>query len=161
MANPTVPLILVGDFNAYEFTDGTGTTHTGSTASSITKYGQRTIKRTLLADGTATDEAGRTVAQSVVDAAARHNAAGPASIGVVVGATRDHGLDLGAVGGPILAPGLGAQGATAADLAVVFDGVTRLLVPSASRQVLAAGPDTDAVADAAEALRDEVEAALR
>ncbi|MCK5751812.1 MAG: orotidine 5'-phosphate decarboxylase, partial [Mycobacterium sp.] len=110
---------------------------------------------------TATDEAGRTVAQSVVDAAARHNAAGPANIGVVVGATRDHGLDLGAVGGPILAPGLGAQGATAADLAVVFDGVTRLLVPSASRQVLAAGPDTDAVADAAEALRDEVEAALR
>ena len=44
--------------NAYEFKDGTGTLHTGSSASSIAKYGQRILKRTLLSDGTATQEAG-------------------------------------------------------------------------------------------------------
>ena len=109
---------------------------------------------------TAVLDDGRTVAQSVVDAAARHNAAGPASIGLVVGATRDHGLDLTGAAGPILAPGLGAQGATPDDLARVFDGVTDLLLPSASRQVLAAGPDGTAVATAAQRLRDEVETAL-
>lgn len=109
---------------------------------------------------TATDAAGRTVAQSVVDAAARHNADGPASIGLVVGATRDHGLDLTGVGSPVLAPGLGAQGATPDDLARVFRGATDLLLPSASRQVLAAGPDGAAVAAAAQRLRDEVETAL-
>jgi len=45
--------------NAYEFKDGTGTLHTGSSASSITKYGQRILKRTLLSDATATQEAGQ------------------------------------------------------------------------------------------------------
>ncbi|GAA2049387.1 orotidine-5'-phosphate decarboxylase [Williamsia deligens] len=110
---------------------------------------------------TAVTADGRTVAQAVVDDAAAHNARGPAAVGLVVGATREHGLDLHALGGPILAPGLGAQGATAPDLARVFAGTTELLLPSASRQVLAAGPDRSAVAAAADALRDEVESALR
>ena len=109
---------------------------------------------------TATGADGRTAAQSIVDAAARHNGAGPASIGLVVGATREHGLDLTAVGGPILAPGLGAQGATPDDLARIFAGATDLLLPSASRQVLVAGPDSSALAAAAQRLRDEVETAL-
>ncbi len=53
-----------------------------------------------------------TVAQAVVDAAAAENAgAAPGSVGVVVGGTADHGLDLSALNGPVLVPGLGAQGA--------------------------------------------------
>jgi orotidine-5'-phosphate decarboxylase len=109
---------------------------------------------------TAATADGRSVAQSVVDDAARHNAAGPASIALVVGATRDHGLRLADVGGPILAPGLGAQGATPDDLGRVFAGATELLLPSASRQVLADGPDAHALAATAQRLRDEVETAL-
>lgn len=122
------------------------------------------LARTSNAEGTSLQTArtrdGASVAQSIVDAAAAHNAAAPASIALVVGATRDHDLDLTRVGAPILAPGLGAQGATPADLTRVFAGVTELLLPSASRQVLAAGPDETAVRDAARRLRDAVETAL-
>jgi hypothetical protein len=45
-------------FNAFEFTDAAGGVQTGTSSTSITKYGQRTIKRTLLSDATYTDEAG-------------------------------------------------------------------------------------------------------
>ena len=45
--------------NAYEFKDGTGTVHTGVSSDSITKYGQRILKRTLLSDASATQEAGQ------------------------------------------------------------------------------------------------------
>ena len=44
--------------NSYEFKDGSGTTHTGSSSSSVAKYGSRVLKRTLLSDATATQEAG-------------------------------------------------------------------------------------------------------
>jgi orotidine-5'-phosphate decarboxylase len=57
---------------------------------------------------------GRTVAQSIVDAAAVVNRAGapqPGSVGVVVGATLGSAVpDVGALGGPVLVPGVGAQG---------------------------------------------------
>tara|TARA_R110000803_G_scaffold79437_3_gene145056 strand:+ start:112 stop:1341 length:1230 start_codon:yes stop_codon:yes gene_type:complete len=45
-------------FNAYEFTDSTGTIHTGKDTDSITKYGQRTLKRTMLSSGLSTENAG-------------------------------------------------------------------------------------------------------
>ncbi|MDF6100531.1 orotidine-5'-phosphate decarboxylase [Gordonia hongkongensis] len=103
----------------------------------------------------------RTVAQSIVDAAAAENTDGTATVGLVVGATREHGLDLAALRGPILAPGLGAQGATAADLPIVFDGADPAWVlPASSRGVLRAGPDATALRDAFVRARDEVEAAL-
>ena len=103
----------------------------------------------------------RTVAQSIVDAAAAENADGTTTVGLVVGATREHGLDLADLNGPILAPGLGAQGATAEDLKVVFDGADPAWVlPASSRGVLRAGPDVAALTDAFEHARDEVEAAL-
>ena len=103
----------------------------------------------------------RTVAQSIVDAAAAENADGTATVGLVVGATREHGLDLAGLRGPILAPGLGAQGATAADLPIVFDGADPAWVlPASSRGVLRAGPDATALRDAFVRARDEVEAAL-
>lgn len=76
------------------------------------------------------------------------------SAGLVVGATTgatagELGIDLAAVGGPLLAPGLGAQGATVSDLRRVFAGATRAVVPTTSRAVLAAGPDPGEIADAA------------
>jgi orotidine-5'-phosphate decarboxylase len=79
-------------------------------------------------------------------------------VGVVVGATADHGLDLSALQGAVLAPGLGAQGASPADLAARFAGVRGLVLPTASRSVLGAGPDPAAVRAAAAALRDELAA---
>ncbi|MFT3662489.1 MAG: orotidine-5'-phosphate decarboxylase [Gordonia sp. (in: high G+C Gram-positive bacteria)] len=105
----------------------------------------------------------RTVAQSIVDAAAAVNADGSGTVGLVVGATREHGLDLSALAGPILSPGLGAQGATAADLAAIFAATADLswLLPAASRSILGAGPDPAALADATRRTRDEIEAALR
>lgn len=94
------------------------------------------------------------VAQAIVDA----SRADADTVGLVVGATRDHGLRLDGAG-PVLAPGLGAQGASAADLARIF-GTARRLLPNSSRAVLAAGPDPAALREAALRVRDEVEAAL-
>jgi orotidine-5'-phosphate decarboxylase len=77
---------------------------------------------------------------------------GPAtgSFGVVVGATlRELDVDLDGLGGPILAPGLGAQGGSVADLRRLF-GSDRAVVPTVSRDVLAAGPDPAALRAAAD-----------
>ena len=55
----------------------------------------------------------RTVAQSVVDDAAAVNRAAPpqpGSVGVVIGATLDQVPDVSDLGGPVLVPGVGAQG---------------------------------------------------
>lgn len=90
---------------------------------------------------------GRTVAQTVFDEVAAVNSAETSvglplgSVGVVVGATLgDTGHDLSRLAGPILAPGLGAQGAAAGDLRAVFGGRLDNVVPSVSRAVLRAGP---------------------
>lgn len=103
------------------------------------------------------------VAVTIASAAAAENQAERAagaelgSVGLVVGATigsaaADLGLDLAAAGGPLLAPGLGAQGGRPEDLGAVFAGATRAVVPTSSRGVLAAGPDDDALAAAARSL---------
>ncbi|GAA1076257.1 orotidine-5'-phosphate decarboxylase [Tsukamurella spumae] len=99
------------------------------------------------------------VAQRIVDDARADNADGTGTVGLVVGATRQHGLHLDGLGGPVLAPGLGAQGATPADLAAIF-GTGTTVLPNSSRQVLAAGPDAGALRSAALSVRDEVERAL-
>jgi orotidine-5'-phosphate decarboxylase len=101
----------------------------------------------------------RSVAQSVVDTVGRWNAedGGPAgSFGVVVGATlRELDVDLTGLGGPVLAPGLGAQGGSPADLRRLFgSGVT--VVPTVSRDVLGAGPDPVALRSAADRWADEL-----
>jgi len=107
------------------------------------------------------DFAGRSVAQTVVDGVAALNAgvAPLGHVGVVVGATIEHGLDLGALNGPVLAPGLGAQGAQAHDVAGLFAGVDGIVLPAAARSVLRHGPDPLALRAAAVALRDELVAA--
>lgn len=101
---------------------------------------------------------GRTVAQTVIDEVAACNAlevsagATLGSLGVVVGATVAAGeVDLRHLAGPVLAPGLGAQGATAADLRAAL-GDAPLVLGSSSRDVLRAGPrSADLVRRAAEA----------
>jgi orotidine-5'-phosphate decarboxylase len=72
------------------------------------------------------------------------------SFGVVVGATlRDLDVDLDGLGGPVLAPGLGAQGGSPADLRRLF-GTGRAVVPTVSREVLSAGPDVGGLRTAAQ-----------
>jgi orotidine-5'-phosphate decarboxylase len=95
---------------------------------------------------------GRTVAQAILDEISQLNVgAHPfGSIGVVVGATIGRtGHDFSAVNGPILVPGLGAQGGTPAGLREIFGSDLSRLLPSTSREVLAAGPEVGALRDAA------------
>jgi len=69
-------------------------------------------------------------------------------------------LDLAAVNGPLLAPGVGAQGAAPADVAAVFAACPDRVMPSASRSLLAAGPGTAALRGAAARLNGEFRALL-
>ncbi len=101
--------------------------------------------------------AGPSVAQTIVDDMAARNAGadplGPH--GVVAGATIAAGVtDFGALNGPILAPGVGAQGGTADDVRRVFGAALRAVVPSVSREVLRHGPDVAALRDAVSRLAD-------
>jgi orotidine-5'-phosphate decarboxylase len=100
----------------------------------------------------------RTVAQSIVDAAAAVNAEapGPGSVGVVVGATLSSPPDVSALAGPVLVPGVGAQGGRPEQLRG-FAGARRgQLLPAVSRKILRAGPDSAALRAAAEKMRDAV-----
>ncbi len=88
------------------------------------------------------------------------------SLGLVVGATIGDaalrlGIDLAAVRGPLLAPGVGAQGAGAAELRDVFGDARRAVLAASSRSVLAAGPDVGQLRAAARAAADVATAALR
>ncbi|MFJ5694686.1 orotidine-5'-phosphate decarboxylase [Arthrobacter sp. NPDC093125] len=97
------------------------------------------------------------VARKIVQAAAGENARYPGnlgSVGLVVGATvgtalADLDLDLGSVRGPILAPGLGAQGATPADLRRTFGAAYPQVLGTSSRDILKAGPGVRDLAAAA------------
>ncbi|MBP2330158.1 orotidine-5'-phosphate decarboxylase [Kibdelosporangium banguiense] len=102
---------------------------------------------------------GRTIAQTVVDAAAERNAGVTpiGGIGLVVGATIGTlGVDLGALNGPVLAPGFGAQGGTLSDLRTVFGNSLRNVLPTSSRGVLGAGPDAFALRSEALRTRDAI-----
>ncbi|PRC43619.1 orotidine-5'-phosphate decarboxylase, partial [Mycobacterium sp. ITM-2017-0098] len=100
---------------------------------------------------------GRTVAQSIVDAAAALNPVGEAgSVGVVVGATLTDPPDLSALNGPVLVPGVGAQGGRPEALAGLGGAQPGMLLPAVSREVLRAGPDVAALRGAAERMRDAV-----
>ncbi|MDC7339969.1 orotidine-5'-phosphate decarboxylase [Streptomyces lydicus] len=108
-------------------------------------------------------EDGRTVAATMLGHLAEENAGAErlGSFGAVVGATLGDlsSFDL-AINGPLLAPGIGAQGATPADLPTVFGKSVRNVVPSVSRGVLRHGPDTASLRAAADRFTDEVRTAL-
>lgn len=107
------------------------------------------------------------VARRITMAAAAENsryAESLGSVGLVVGATvgsalADLKLDLAAVRGPILAPGLGAQGATPGDLKTTFGNAYPLVLGTSSRDILSAGPETRGLREAAlrtlDGLRDQ------
>jgi len=109
-------------------------------------------------------EGGLDVVGHVLGEVARANAGaeGLGSIGVVFGATCEtSGYDLRGFGGPILAPGLGAQGATVDDIARRFAGYADRVLPAVSRAVLSAGPDVTAMRAAAAELATACREALR
>ena len=104
-------------------------------------------------------EHGDTVGASILaQAAARNGAAAPLGpIGAVVGATLTDPVpfDLAALNGALLAPGLGAQGATPQDLRTVFGEALPNVLPSMSREVLRSGPDVPVLRRVArQAVRD-------
>ncbi|GIH10603.1 orotidine 5'-phosphate decarboxylase [Rhizocola hellebori] len=106
---------------------------------------------------------GRTVAQSIIDEISQLNVGEPGlgSIGAVVGATiGDTGHDLSGLGGPILVPGLGAQGGKPDDLRAIFPGNLSAVLPSYSREVLGAGPDVASLRRMTSKINDELMIAL-
>ena len=70
------------------------------------------------------------------------------------------GLDLAAARAMFLAPGVGAQGATAHDVGEVFAACPDRVMPSASRALLDNGPDPARLRDGASAMAAEFRAAL-
>jgi len=112
---------------------------------------------------TAVTPTGGTVAQSVVDAVAARNAGQCplGDVGVVVGATAPPGtLRLESLNGPVLAPGIGAQGAGLTDLPRIFGAASRYVVASTSRELLRHGPQPAALRHAARRIADEAAALL-
>jgi orotidine-5'-phosphate decarboxylase len=82
-------------------------------------------------------------------------------VGAVVGPVRlDPALDLTAASCLFLAPGVGEQGASPADVAEVFAACPDRVMPSASRSLLSAGPDVRRLRDAVAALAAEFRTVL-
>jgi orotidine-5'-phosphate decarboxylase len=110
----------------------------------------------------ATTADGRSVGQFIIDRVASCNTGpGLGSVGVVVGATISApGVDFSRLNGSILAPGLGAQGATAADLRTIFGSACGNVLPAMSREVMNAGPAPAALRMAARHALGEMEAAI-
>ncbi len=108
------------------------------------------VQRALAADG-------RTIAQTIVDAAAQCNAGQEfGSVGIVLGATLTEAPDLAALNGPILMPGVGAQGGGPENVReLVPEQLLHAAVPTASREVLGAGPSVSALRAKVSALQEE------
>lgn len=95
--------------------------------------------------------AGHVVAGATADNAEARSRDELGSVGLVVGATvgdavQRLGLDLAGMGGPFLAPGVGAQGGTAESLRRVFGSALPNVLAASSREVLGAGPTVAALA---------------
>jgi len=113
---------------------------------------------------------GRSVAATVTQGAAVDNAAAAVrgelgSVGLVVGATVADALDrlaidLAAANAPVLAPGLGAQGATPQSVLGVFGAARGNVLVSSSRDVLSAGPEAAALRAKASETADELRRVL-
>jgi orotidine-5'-phosphate decarboxylase len=129
-------------------TAATGSAATGSAeAASAGASGARTVEQDLLRE------------IGVLNARLATGEIGP--VGAVVGPTRmQPELDLAAAQCLFLAPGVGAQGATPADVAAVFAACPGRVMPSASRSLLAAGPDVSQLRDAVAGLAAEFRALL-
>lgn len=109
------------------------------------------------------------VAKGIVAAAAEENDGGGGevtklgSVGLVIGANAGPALKqldikLERLNGPILAPGLGAQGATPSDVKATFGSTFGNVLASTSRAVLQAGPAERDLLAAATAIVEELSA---
>jgi len=114
----------------------------------------------------AVDDAGRQVDEQLLSEIGKLNDTlapgqiGP--VGAVVGPARiEPELDLAGAQALFLAPGVGAQGATPEDVAQVFAACPDRVMPSASRSLLAAGPDIAAMKDRAATMAAEFSRLLR
>ena len=107
----------------------------------------RSVQAARQADG-ATVEQHLVADLGAANRAVAGDAVGP--FGAVFGPTHapPEDIDLRAMGGLFLAPGLGAQGATPDDVAACFAACPDRVLPSASRSLLVAGPDLGALRDA-------------
>lgn len=118
---------------------------------------------------------GRTVAARVIETVGEWNDQAPGTpagqrvgdFGLVVGATIGKDIAdlalapaLAACRGPLLAPGVGAQGATYEDVARSFGAASPQVLPSTSRAVLAAGPQVAALRATVAGERDAARRAL-
>ncbi len=103
-------------------------------------------------------ESGVTVAGTVLAALSRRNAGsahgtgagGLGSFGAVVGATIGETEEDLAIGGPLLVPGIGAQGGTAESVRRIFGPSLGNVLAASSREILRAGPDPADLRGAAE-----------
>jgi orotidine-5'-phosphate decarboxylase len=101
-----------------------------------------------------------TLMADIAAANARLSPGGLGPIGAVFGPT--HGpprFDIRSMNGLFLAPGVGAQGATACDVAACFATCADRVLPSSSRALLRNGPDVGRLKKGAEVLALELEEA--
>jgi len=98
----------------------------------------------------------RTVAGTVLARLAELNAGAEplGSFGAVVGATIGSTDEDLAINGPLLAPGVGAQGGSPESLVAIFGDQLHNVVPNSAREILAAGPDLVRLRDAARRTND-------
>ncbi len=103
---------------------------------------------------------GRMVSQLIVDQAAvvNRSATGsePGYVGVVLGATVFGAPDVSELGGPVLVPGVGAQGGRPEALGGLGGAKPGQLLPAVAREVLKAGPGVAELRAAGERMRDAV-----
>lgn len=105
---------------------------------------------------------GKTVAEHIIQSVEAKNLAfgeEKSCLGAVVGATL--GEEAGRLAammptGLILAPGIGAQGASIADLAEIFGDSVKRVIPSASRSIYSGGSSKAALQDEASTLREQL-----
>jgi orotidine-5'-phosphate decarboxylase len=106
---------------------------------------------------------GGTVAGTVLASLREANAgaAGLGSFGAVVGATIETTGESLDIAGPLLVPGIGAQGGTADDVRRIFGDVLANVLPSSSREILGAGPDVAALRAAVDRANEAFAALVR
>ncbi len=94
--------------------------------------------------------------------AERNRSSTPGTVGAVYGATRDRPhFDLGELGGPILAPGAGTQGADAERIGRLFERCEPgSVLVNVARAIGDAGPEKRSLRDAAQRWRDDLASAL-
>ena len=147
---------------------GLGALRPMTTLAVATGRGVVVVVRSSNPEGRLVQEATTATGESVEDAllaevAALNAAEGAAvgSVGVVIGATLEpSAFDLSGLGGIVLAPGVGAQGAGPGDVARLFGGCPEgTVLPNVSRSVLAHGPDVAGLRAAAVQARDGIAAA--